>query len=50
MDLNHIIKERYYDFNEALKDLDDPLSLIALVACFPSHRLFKINPERLKIC
>ena len=46
MDLKHIIKERYSEFTEALKDLDDPLSLIALVAEFPSHRLFKINPEK----
>lgn len=32
MNLKYIIKERYNEFKEALKDLDDPLSLIALVS------------------
>lgn len=50
LDINHIIKERYPDFEEALRDLNDPLTLLSLICKFPGHRLFKINPEKLEIC
>ena len=49
LDINHIVKERYFNFEDALKDLDDSLSMIALVSCFPGHRLFNIDPVKLKI-
>lgn len=49
LDINHIIKERYCSFDEALKDLDDALSLVSLVARFPGHRLFKIDPQKVEI-
>lgn len=49
MDIKHIIRERYSEFDDALKDLEDPLSLLSLISKFPGHRLFKINPVDLDI-
>lgn len=49
LDIAHVVKERYPRFDDALKDLDDPLTSLALLAHFPSHRLFKINPERIEL-
>ena len=48
--LNMIIKERYPTFIDAVRDLDDPLSLVCLFASLPSHRIFKIPPKRLQNC
>lgn len=36
--LTHLIRERYPEFIDALRDLDDPLSLISLFSIFPSHK------------
>lgn len=47
LDVNHIVRERYADFGDAIKDLDDALSLVSLIEKFPSHRLFKIDPTKL---
>lgn len=48
--LNMIIKERYPTFIDAVRDLDDPLCLLNLFASLPSHRVFKIPPQRLANC
>ncbi|CAG0881601.1 unnamed protein product [Cyprideis torosa] len=38
--IDHIIKERYPTFVDALRDLDDPLSICFLYATFPTLRSF----------
>lgn len=48
--LNMIIKERYPTFVDAVRDLDDPLCLINLFSSLPSHRVFKIPPNRIANC
>ena len=48
--LNHLIKERYPTFIDALRDLDDPLCLVNLFALFPSHKDFTIPNERIQNC
>ena len=49
IDISHVVKERYARFEDALKDLDDPLTSLALLAHFHTHRLFKVNPERIEL-
>lgn len=49
LDINHIVKERYSNLDDAIKDLDDALSLISLMEKFPGHRLFKIDPIKVQI-
>ncbi|KAJ3260752.1 mRNA-binding ribosome synthesis protein nop7 [Boothiomyces macroporosus] len=46
--LDHIIKERYPTFIDALRDLDDALSMIALFATLPADD--KIPIEHVKEC
>lgn len=49
LEINHLIRERYSVFNDAIKDLDDPLTLLSLIAKFPAHRLFKVSPQQINL-
>ncbi|MCQ2817356.1 MAG: hypothetical protein MJ252_08845, partial [archaeon] len=44
--LDHIIKERYPKFNDALQDMDDCLSLISIFANLPKFDLLKISEQK----
>ncbi len=48
--MEHLIKERYPHFTDALNDLDDPLCMLNLFASFPSHRGLKIPSEIIAKC
>lgn len=46
--LDHLIRERYPTFADALRDLDDALCLVHLFACVPALKL--LPPERVANC
>lgn len=46
--LDHVVRERYPSFNDALRDLDDCLTLVFLFANFPL--LKKLYEPRLRLC
>lgn len=48
--IDHILKERYPRFADALGDLDDALCLINLFANVPKSELLKINSETIQMC
>lgn len=48
--IQHIIKERYPRFTDALNDFDDALSLINLFAILPKHDLHNIKSEDIEMC
>ncbi|EGR30982.1 pescadillo family protein, putative [Ichthyophthirius multifiliis] len=48
--LNHLIKERYPTFIDALRDLDDPLCLISLFSCFAAHKSLGVKRNIVEKC
>ena len=44
-ELSHLVLERYPTFNDALQDLDDPMTLTSLFAVLPSVNRHNIAPE-----
>ena len=48
--LQHIIRERYPSFVDALRDLDDALCMASLFATFPTHVQLEINKKDISEC
>ncbi|MCO5562024.1 hypothetical protein L7F22_015650 [Adiantum nelumboides] len=48
--LDHLVKERYPSFIDALRDLDDPLTMLHLFATFPAEAAYKIPSATVNNC
>lgn len=48
--LDHLVKERYPSFIDAVRDLDDPLTMLHLFATFPAEAAYKIPAETVNNC
>lgn len=48
--IDHIIKERYPRFIDAIQDMDDALCLINLFSNLPKYDLLKISSETVNLC
>eukprot|EP00879_Flechtneria_rotunda_P025008 GHRR01026537.1.p1 GENE.GHRR01026537.1~~GHRR01026537.1.p1 ORF type:complete len:683 (+),score=323.94 GHRR01026537.1:88-2136(+) len=48
--LDHLVKERYPSFIDALRDLDDPLTLVHLFATLPGEATYGISPAAVDRC
>jgi pescadillo protein len=48
--IDHILKERYPRFLDAINDLDDALCLINLFSNLPKHELLNIKSDTVSLC
>ena len=48
--LDHVVLERYPTFNDALKELDDPLCVVGLFAQMPANNKFGIASRKVNLC
>lgn len=48
--LDHLVVERYPDFTDAIRELDDPLCIVALFANLPADHKVGIAPKRVSNC
>lgn len=48
--LDHLVLERYPNFVDAIRELDDPLCIVALFANLPADHNVGIAPERVSRC
>eukprot|EP00171_Calliarthron_tuberculosum_P010295 IDg10295t1 len=48
--LDHIVLERYPQFSDALRELDDPLCVIAMFAHLPANHRFGIATRKVNLC
>lgn len=48
--LDHLVVERYPRFEDAVRELDDPLCIISLFANLPAERRVGVSPRRVANC
>lgn len=48
--LQHVVKERYPSFMDAVRDMDDPVCLINLYASFPGQKTLNVSPKQVQEC
>lgn len=48
--LDHIVLERYPQFADALRELDDPLCIVAMFAHLPANHKFGVASHRVNTC